>query len=40
VKENVSLLFADDMFLYIENLKDYTKKLLEAGYKKAFLGKF
>ncbi|MFQ6415318.1 reverse transcriptase domain-containing protein, partial [Streptococcus pneumoniae] len=41
-KEEVKLsLFADDMILYIENLKDYTRKLLElineyskvAGYK-------
>ena len=41
-KEEVKLsLFADDMVLYIENTKDYTKKLLElinefskvAGYK-------
>ena len=41
-KEEVKLsLFADDMILYIENLKDFTRKLLElineyskaAGYK-------
>ena len=28
-KELKSLLFADDMILYIENLKDTTRKLLE-----------
>ena len=40
-KEEVKLLFADDMILYIENPKDSTRKLLElineyskvAGYK-------
>ena len=29
-KEVKVLLFADDMILYVENPKDYTKKLLEV----------